>query len=302
MRYECLLLVLLAAPLTVRAQTSVRPVELKWKFKEGEKFWVDTQTRIEQGQRGVNFSQANIVQLRTITSYVVRKVSEGNYVELEAKIVSTRYNNNQTPDSEKMATLYGRLQGATFQIVLGPDYQVQRLDGYNQWFTKLAAIINNQAEVDRVRTLIPESDIKNALVEGFGFLPETAVTPGQQWKKRTELNLAPVGTLTAALTYTYKGPERGGLEKITIETKEQGKFSKNLAAATPGTQAEFVLESRTGTLLFNNVAGKLQKADHTYQTRGTILIPPMSAGAAPTTVLIANKVVVSQTLTTKEPR
>jgi hypothetical protein len=304
MRYGCLVL-LLVAPLAAQAQTSAKPVELKWKFAEGEKFWVDTQTRVEQTQRLANQgigSQGvvNIVRVRTITSYTVRKVSAGNYVELEAKIEKTFFDNTPTPDGKKMASLYGRLQGATFQIVLGPDYQVQRLDGYDQWCTKLAAIID-QGEVDRIRALIPESDVKNALIEGFGFLPETAVTAGQQWKKRTELNLAPVGTLTAMLNYTYRGPDKL-LERITIDTKDQGKFAKNVAAATPGTNAEFVLESRTGTIWFNADKGKLEHADHTWQTRGTIQIAPPHPGALPTNVLVTNKVIVSQKVTLKPPR
>jgi hypothetical protein len=301
MRYGILFVLLLAMPGWAAAQTSVKPVELKWKFKEGEKFWVVTETQIEQTQRSDTRGMANLVHLRTITSYIVKKVSEGNYVELEASIVSTRYKNNQTADSVKMATLYGRLQGATFTVVLGPDYQVQRLDGYHQWCTKLAAILNNPAEVDRIRTLLPESDIRNALTEGFGFLPENAVTPGQQWKKQTELNLAPVGTLTSQLTYTYRGPDKGK-EKITVDSgKEPGKFVKNLASATPGTQAEFALDSRTGTFLFNTQAGKLEQADHVYQTRGKLIIPPGAPGALPITVLVSTKMTVQQKLSLRPP-
>lgn len=299
MRYGWLLIALLAVPGWAAAQTSAKPVELKWKFKEGEKFWVDTLTHIDQTERAGQAVVANAVQLRTIISYTVRKVSEGSFTELDAKVVKALYANSPTPDGERMAVLYGRLQGANFQIVLGPDYQVQRLDGYNQWLTKLGAVLNNPAEIDRIRTLLPEADIKNALAEGFGFLPEHAITPGQQWVKRTELNLAPAGSLTSQLTYTYKGHEKNR-EKITIATKDKGKFTGNLNSATPGVQTNFSLESRTGTLYFNAQTGKLEQAEHAFQTQGTILVPA-TPSSPPLNVIVLNRVVVKQTVTSNPP-
>lgn len=291
---------LLLVPGLLAAQTSSssKPVQLAWKFKEGEKFWVDTQTRIEQTERTANAGIANVVQVRTIMSYIVRKVTEQNHVELEAKIEQTRYNNNQTPDSEKMSTLYGRLQGATFRVVLGPDRQVQKLEGYAEWLQKLGVIFN-PTEVDRVRTLIPESDIKNALTEGFGFLPDFQITPGQQWRKKSELNMAPAGVLGVNLTYTYRGSDRGR-EKITIESKEPGKFTMSAVGMTPGAQAAFSLDQRTGTILFNNQTGKLEQAEHFYQTKGTVVVPGNDAAASGRAEIL-HKIGVKQTLTSKPP-
>lgn len=276
-----------------------RATLLEWKFKEGEKFWVDTLTRIEQTERFGNNAMANLVNIRTITSYTVKKVSDANYVDLEAKIESTRYENNQTADSEKMASLYARLQGANFKLTLSPDRTVQKLEGYNEWLLKLAAALP-AGEVDRLRALVPEVDLKNAVSEGFGFLPDKEVALNQQWKKKSELNLAPAGTLVCSLNYTYKGIDKGK-HKITIEnSKDASKFTMTPNLATPGTQSEFVLESRKGTILFNQQAGKLDQAEHAYQTRGTILVPG-SANAAPATLLVSNRIVVTQKLTTKAP-
>lgn len=277
---------------------SGKGVLLEWKFKEGEKFWVDTQTRVEQTEKVNAQVAANMVHMRTITSYLVRKVTENDTVELEAKIESTQYRNNQTPDSEKMSTLYSRLQGATFRLILGPDRQVQRLEGYNEWLLKLSNMIP-VTEVDRIRALMPEADIRNAISEGFGFLPEKEVTMNQTWKKKTELNLAPAGTISSNLTYTYRGTDKGK-EKITIDCKEQGKFTMTPGLATPGTQSEFVLDNRTGTILFNNQTGKLEQAEHQYQTRGTILLPA-TVNSAPATLLVVNKILVRQTVSSKPP-
>ena len=89
MRYLAFCLIFLF-PLHAWAQTSVKPGTLSWKFKEGEKFWIDTQVKIEQVERSAGVNIVNVIQLRTITSYVVKKVTETNFVELEAKIESTR--------------------------------------------------------------------------------------------------------------------------------------------------------------------------------------------------------------------
>src|SRR5215471_17842831 len=93
MKHLFLVFLITAFPQTAWAQTSARPATLQWRFKEGEKFWIDTQTRIEQLERSGVISVNNVVQMRTITSYVVKKVIDTNFVELEAKIEQTRYNN-----------------------------------------------------------------------------------------------------------------------------------------------------------------------------------------------------------------
>lgn len=288
---------LVLLPLATHAQTG-KAIKLEWKFKEGEKFWIDTYTRVEQAERLGNQNAANIVVVRTFTSYTVKKVTESNFVELEAKIESARYDNNQTTDSQRMAALYGRLQGAVFRITLGPDNQVQRLDGYQEWLQKLSTILPT-AEMDRIRFLIPETDLRNAVNEGFGFLPEKEVRLNQQWTKKSELNLAPAGTLTCMLNYTYKGQEKGK-EKIAIDCKEQGTFTMNTAMVAPGSQSTFYLDNRTGTILFNNQTGKMEQAEHQYQTRGTITIPA-TATSGPSIVQVANKITVKQTISMKAP-
>ena len=296
-RFISCLLVGLVLPAVTFAQTG-KAVFLDWQFKEGEKFWVDTQTRVEQGQKVGNLQGANIVVMRTITSYVVKKVTESNYVELEAKIESTRYENNQTQDSQKMSTLFAMLQGATLKITMNPERQVQKLEGYADWLVKLGTQIP-ASEVDRLRVLVPEADIRNAASEGFGFLPGKEVTLNEQWKKKCELNLAPAGLLNYNVSYKYVGNDKGK-EKIVIDCKENGKFTMSPGMSAPGTQSEFTLESRIGTIWFNNQTGKLDHAEHTYQTLGQILMPatPQSAAAV---LRVSNKIQVKQTLTMKPP-
>jgi hypothetical protein len=292
------LLVICLSPLLIHAQTG-KAVKLEWKFKEGEKFWIDTFTRVEQAEKVGNQSVGNIVVVRTITSYTVKKVNESNVVELEAKIESARFENNQTPDSQKMAALYARLQGAVFKMTLSPEYQIQRLDGYQEWTQKLSQMIP-VAEMDRIRFMLPETDLRNAVNEGFGFLPGKEVKLNEQWRKKSELNLAPAGTLTCMLNYTYKGQEKGK-EKITIDCKEQGSFAMNTAMVTPGSQSNFYLDNRTGTILFNNQTGKMESAEHQYQTRGTITVPATTTSAA-TMMQVSNKITVKQSISMKPPK
>jgi len=290
-----LLVVLL--PAGVFAQTG-KAIFLDWKFKEGEKFWVDTQTRVEQVEQLGAQQAANIVLMRTITSYVVKKVSESNYVEFEAKIESTRYENNQTTDSQKMSTLFAMLEGATFRLTMNPERQVQKLEGYADWLQKLSAQIPS-SEVDRLRALVPESDIRNAASEGFGFLPGKEITLNQQWQKKCELNMAPAGILSYNVIYAYRGNDKGK-EKLVISCKENGKFTMTPSLATPGTQSEFILETRSGTIWFNNQIGKLDRAEHVYQTRGNILMPATATSAA-STLQVTNRILVKQALTLKPP-
>ncbi|HQR06983.1 MAG TPA: DUF6263 family protein [Gemmatales bacterium] len=296
-RYLCCILLGILLPVVALAQTG-KAVLLDWKFKEGEKFWVDTLTRVEQVEKMGTQQGANIVVMRTITSYLVKKVTESNYVELEAKIESTRYENNQTPDSQKMSTLFGMLQGATFKLTMNPERQVQKLEGYSDWLLKLAGQIQ-PSEVDRLRALVPEADIRNAASEGFGFLPGKEITLNQQWKKKCELNLAPAGLLNYQVNYTYRGNDKGK-EKIVIDCKENGKYTMTPGMSAAGTQSEFTLVSRTGTIWFNNQTGKLDQAEHVYQTQGNILMPATATSAA-ATLQVTNRIQVKQTLSMRPP-
>jgi len=271
---------------------------LDWKFKEGEKFWVDTLTRVEQIEKVGTQQGANVVLMRTITSYLVKKVTESNYVELEAKIESTRYENNQTADSQKMSTLFAMLQGATFKLTMNPERQVQKLEGYSEWLLKLAAQLP-ASEVDRVRALVPEADIRNAASEGFGFLPGKEITLNQQWQKKCELNLAPAGILNYQSNYSYRGNDKGK-EKIVIDCKENGKYTMTPGMSAVGTTSEFTLVSRTGTIWFNNQIGKMDQAEHVYQTQGTILMPATATSAA-ATLQVTNRIQVKQTLSMRPP-
>ena len=297
LRYMCCILLGILLPVVGFAQTG-KAVLLDWKFKEGEKFWVDTTTRVEQIEKVGAQQGANIVVMRTITSYLVKKVTESNYVELEAKIESTRYENNQTPDSQKMSTLFGMLQGATFKLTMNPEQQVQKLEGYSEWLVKLAQQIP-ASEVDRLRALVPEADIRNAASEGFGFLPGKEITLNQQWKKKCELNLAPAGVLNYQVNYTYRGNDKGK-EKIMIDCKENGKYTMTPGMSAAGTQSEFTLVSRTGTIWFNNQTGKMDQAEHLYQTQGTILMPATTTSAA-ASLQVTNRIQVKQTLSMKPP-
>ncbi|MFT3878429.1 MAG: DUF6263 family protein [Gemmatales bacterium] len=296
-RFSCAVLISILLPMAAMAQTG-KAVLLEWKFKEGEKFWVDTQTRIEQIEKVGAQQGANIVHMRTITSYVVKKVTESNYVELEAKIESSRYENNQTPDSQKMSTLFAMLQGATFKLIMNPEREVQKVEGYSEWLLKLAAQLP-ASEVDRLRALVPEADIRHAASEGFGFLPGKEITLNQQWKKKCELNLAPAGLLNYQVNYTYRGNDKGK-EKIVIDCKENGKFTMTPGTSAVGTQAEFTLAGRTGTIWFNNQIGKLDSAEHMYQTQGNILMPATPTSAA-ATLQVTNRIQVKQTLSMKAP-
>lgn len=296
-RHICTMILVFLLPQVVVAQTG-KAVLLDWKFKEGEKFWVDTVTRVEQIEKVGTQQGANVVLMRTITSYFVKRVTESNYVELEAKIESTRYENNQTADSQKMSTLFAMLQGATFKLTMNPEREVQKLEGYSEWLLKLATQLP-PSEVDRLRALVPEADIRNAASEGFGFLPGKEITLNQQWKKKCELNLAPAGLLNYQVNYTYRGNDKGK-EKIVIECKENGKFTMTPGIAVTGTQSEFTIANRTGTIWFNNQTGKLDQAEHLYQTQGTILMPATATSAA-ATLHVTNRIQVKQTLSMRPP-
>ncbi len=250
------------------------PRKLEWKFKEKDRFIVDTQMNLTQHRRpqgGVE--QRDVVYIMSSSSFQVLKVEEDGSVVFDQRIDSIRYryDGTQKMSAAIIADLISKLQGATFRITLAPDRKVKKIEGYDELLKRLAA--TNPAEtVDRFRTQIQEADLKAACEEGFAFLPEQPLKVGDEWTRKIKMSLAPFGTIETTLTYNVKSIKDN---KVTISVSSQSSDYK-LGGGGVAPKSDFTLDQRNGTMVFDALNGKLISSDLTIKFHGRVDLPNMS--------------------------
>lgn len=269
---------------------SATPRKLEWKFKEGQQFWVDTTTQLRRTRQTVNESAVENSTIVTKSKFLVKKLEDDGTVDLEQKIESSKYSCSN-PEAEKFASLFRRLEGATFLITFSPDMQVQNFKGYKEWCARLAALDANETE--RFKAMVPESELKVSVTEGFGFLPKEKVKPGDKWDRDYLMNISPVGILSGKLQYTYKSALDQGKVQITLKHSGASKYKMQ---SPDDALSDFTMENRSGTIVFNAEQGRIDSAEYKITTKGTYKLP---AEDRQVTVDVMNEMVSKMTVRDK---
>lgn len=255
------------------------PIKLKWRFTPNTKFFVETNVNLVQVRRAESLAaeHRDTVGITTISSFLVKEAPENGPVVLEQKVESTRHKwgGTNAARSAAMAELFGHLQGAVFVVTLTPEHKVSKIEGYDELIKRIAR--RNAAEADRFRQLIPEEDLKRATEEGFSFLPDKPVKPGDQWTRPMFLNLLPMGTLVGETLFTFEKMEKGkALLKTAVNAKPR--FQPQGDALQGG--SSFELESRVGSVVFDVEKGRTEQQDLTFRFRGASTVLNQNAAGA----------------------
>lgn len=251
-----------------------QPRKLEWKFKDKDRFVVDTQMNLTQIRKPLGgLEQRDVVSVASTSSFQVIKVEEDGTVLFEQKIDSIRYRYDGTEKISAAATadLIGKLQGAVFRITLGPDRTVKKIEGYDEHLKKIAQT-NPPDVVDRFKTQVQEADLKAACEEGFAFLPEEPLKVGDEWSRKIKMSFAPFGKLETTLQYTVKSIKDN---RVTITVSHKGSdFTSQVAGMIP--KSDFTLDTRSGTMVFDAQNGRLLSSDLTIKFHGRVDIPNVS--------------------------
>jgi hypothetical protein len=255
-------LLLLGLVLPVSAQTS-----LAWQFKQGDKFFVEVVTKIDQKITVADAKPASSSRtFTTVYSFVVKKADADSYV-LEQTVEGVKVTPEKVPESanDVAARFAGQLKGATFTFTINRAGKItsKTIEGYDALITKLSG--GNQAAEAATRALLPEDDFREELNSIFGFLPDKPVNKGSAWA-RPELLTLPWGTLKGEATYTYQGKGGDGEEiavsrKLTYEQPKQGVKKANLK-----------VERADGTIVADPAAGRLVRNVQTMHLTGKMTV------------------------------
>jgi Family of unknown function (DUF6263) len=204
---------LLTAALTAQAQTT-----LEWKFKEGDKFYMEAVTEVKQKVALGDKPAVTIdTTYTTISSFVVKKAKADSYT-LErtiegVQVKSSKPDDPATPVVSRWANLPKK---ASFTFTIDPSGKIiGKLDGYDELMKKFSG--GNEAVEQSNRAGLPENLFKEELNDMFGFLPGKAVSKGDTWTRPERIALR-FGKLAGDATYTYQGKGKDG-EQIDVSHK-----------------------------------------------------------------------------------
>jgi hypothetical protein len=265
-----MLLGLAIASAFTTAPVYAQEVKLQLKFKEGEKFWVEEVA--DQKQKITVMGQDIQIDMKvtTIRSFDVKKVTTQEIV-LAMKIEDVDVKSDG-PLAGVLDQVTGKTKGVTLTLTLTPTGKVTKVEGFDEYVKKLA---DGEDEVAKaMKDMITEETLTQGVEQGFAFIPDKAVKPGDTWGQLTKFPLGPIGSLQLKNNYTYKGKKEGG-EEITDKLDMQFMAPKkggNLGGALFKTLKTDIKGDGKATFIFDAQKGRLASSNTSMQLQGSMTV------------------------------
>lgn len=266
------LLVLVGLGLPAYGQTT-----LEWKFKEGDKFYVEETNDMKQSITFIALNKEIKQNSKTtiLSSYTVKKVAAaGKEVTLVQKIENVDVKTSGDSLGGTMEKVLEKLQGAVFTFTL-KNGQVTKLEGYNDFIKKLAD--GDETTATFAKELLSEELIKMGLDGTFGNLPDKAVKADDVWSKNSTVPLGPLGSFKTTNDYTFKDQDKDGAHitykmKMKYEAPKAGGAFGGLLTIVKSTLKS---DNGKGTIDFDAEKGRLIRASNSMVMRGGMTVEAM---------------------------
>jgi hypothetical protein len=264
-----LAVVLIGSSLATSAQAQM---SLRWKFKEGDTFFVEEKVSAKQTVKIRGSAERQELEQTKISRFKVLKATPDGGAILEQKIEAVR----ATPHgatAKADASVLRRFVGATFRITLDGRQRLTQLEGYKQLVEALAR--ENADHAKLLRALLTEDSLRRPLEGLLAFAPEKPVAKGGTWTIKSTEPFGPLGTLHLVDTYTLQGEEPAEKDavKVTVTTAatytlpEEGGVLRFKVLS-----GDVKVQEAKGSLLFNPTAGRLLRRETQRTLRAFLTI------------------------------
>ena len=269
-KHGCLALALL---LTALAGAAPAQTALKWKFKEGETFYVQEKVQTSQTVKIQDSVQPQELEQTKVSRFKVLKVTADGGAVLEQKIESVQ----ATPQggaAKADASVLRHFQGAVFRITLDARQRVTNIQGYKELVEAVAR--DNPDAAELLRQLLTKENFQRPVEALLGFAPEKAVAKGDSWQVKAQVPFGPFGKLDLVDTYTFQGEEQAekGVLRVGITTALAAySLAKEVGGRPFKVEAGDVkVKESKGSLLFKEAAGRLVRRETHLTLRGVFTI------------------------------
>jgi len=262
------LLALAGLGLPAGAQTT-----LEWKFKEGDKFYVEDVSDMKQALSVIGKDINQKTKITTVNSYTVKQVS-GKTVRLEQKTESVDVSSSGDGVGGQLEKIMEKLQGAVFTVTL-TEGKVTKFEGYDDFIKKVSD--GDELAAKFGKTLLSEDLMKKTIELTFGNLPDKAVKAGDTWSKDALIPFGELGDFKSSNNYTFKERDKDGVvltykgTMTYLPPKGPGAFGGLLKIVKGKMKSDNV----AGTLVFDADKGRLVRATSTMAVRGSLTVEIM---------------------------
>src|SRR5260370_23623339 len=179
--------VLVTGALAVPAQAQV---QLQWKLKEGDKFYLESTGTTKQTMKIMGAPIQQEFDTTTVDSYkVVKKTSDEIVLEKKVEAMKVKATGQGAEAADQMAQ---KVRGAVFTVTLDPRKNtVTKVEGAAEFVKKvfadnplmqqtMAAMLNDESLRDEQQNILT------------GFLSNKPVTKGEKWTRKSRIPLGPL--------------------------------------------------------------------------------------------------------------
>ncbi len=264
-------------------------VTLKVKFEKNKTFYEDmtTETKQEMTVMGMTINQT---QKQTFyiswtpeqynekdKTWTVRQKIEGLKMDIQVGGNPVSYDSTKDAASQPgpLSDFFKALVGTEFKVVLGPEMNVVKIEGRDEFLKKLTAA--NQQMEPLLKQILSDEALKQITEPTFGWAPAKPVKKGDTWTRKSTLNMGPVGRYDTTHKYTFEGTEEKDKNLARVKVDTSLKYEPPTGAAAGGLPFRIVkaqLESKddTGTIVFDIAKGRVSNSTMSMKLNGTLEI------------------------------
>jgi hypothetical protein len=201
-RYTTSAVVLLVAlPGTASAQ-----VNLQWKFKEGDTFYLEEKWHSKGTVGNGPEKQKRDSNAVRLWHFVVKTPTPTATV-LEGRIELWKIPDKDDPEKNHIWYEEQAARECAFTLHLAPSGAVTKIEGVGSFVARWEKIVRKGGNSGKV--VLTDEQFLDALPLAFDVLPETAVKVGDTWKKSGRINLGTAGILKIDALFSYLDSSKG---------------------------------------------------------------------------------------------
>jgi hypothetical protein len=239
---------------------------LQWKLKEGDVFYNKTSVAMDQTIEVAGMSIDQTITMKTVLKFKVKSVKAG------ATVVEMTYLENKI-DAQGLpgANIGNKLKDVSFTATLNDKMEVTKLEGYDKFLDALSDGDEEQKKL--MKTMMPETTIRQSLGQTFAIAPPKPVAVGDKWDRTDKMALGPLGNVETKMAFKLDGV-KGDVATISMKGDLTFKPGDGGGAGLPFkvTKADLKAEKFTGTHQFDTKLGRLTSAKVEMEMAGTMTI------------------------------